>query len=186
MRICQSCFAEGITGEICPFCGAPQNLPEESEVFDQPSLESIQEQGSLRFTAPSDAQELFPGMLIEQRYTVQQKMGVRDGWGLYQVVDQLNVVLGRLAPPRFAHSLEPGSLLLNGRKVGVVGLAGNALWVGQGPLPFDGVLCVDTARAVDFKDSAHRFDRDTDGYCTICSLSYIVHARLDSVQDTDF
>ena len=105
---------------------------------------------------------------------------------LDQVVDQLNVVLGRLAPPRFAHSLEPGSLLLNGRKVGVVGLAGNALWVGQGPLPFDGVLCVDTARAVDFKDSAHRFDRDTDGYCTICSLSYIVHPRLNSVQDTDF
>ncbi|MGB1149601.1 MAG: hypothetical protein ACPG5C_05825, partial [Alphaproteobacteria bacterium] len=79
-----------------------------------------------------------------------------------------------------------GRLLLHRRKVGVFGLAGNALWVGQGPLPFNGLLSVDTARTADFKDSAHRFDRDTDGYCTICSLSYNVHSRLNSVQDTDF
>ena len=88
MWVCQSCFAEGLSGEECPFCGALKggDVDASEEGSAQPEL-LLEE---MRFSAPSDATKLFPGMLLGGQYTVQLPLGERDGWTLYQVVDQLS------------------------------------------------------------------------------------------------
>ena len=63
------------------------------EMVDASFNDSLSNLEEMRFSAPADAQQLFPGMLVEHRYTVQHKLGAREGWDLYQVIDQLSAKL---------------------------------------------------------------------------------------------
>ena len=91
MRVCSNCFAEGITEDICPFCGQ----------ISTASLPSITKQNSNRSSLGDQIDHvdvdvmkkanqisgLYVGLHIAGRYTIQRDFGEKNGWLFYQAVD---------------------------------------------------------------------------------------------------
>ncbi len=102
MWICQSCFAEGLTGDECPYCGASQELEVgnrlaaaedkvEAVVWVSDHVQELKlEDRTLRFGASKEVHLLRPGMMLHKRYTIHRALGQRGEWWLYQVIDQLS------------------------------------------------------------------------------------------------
>ena len=97
MRVCSSCFAEGIDEDICPFCGqvvAQQSMPSIISLKANQERKPLDTKDGVHPKEKDDKNtsfidEIYVGQHIYNRYTIQRDFGVQENWLFYQAIDHL-------------------------------------------------------------------------------------------------